>query len=117
MAALAALWLHAYGAKGQGDVVNDDKEALKGDVLLVHPIAHGIAREVHICGGLEEEEFLVFYSHPGYEAVALVLKADASIGGELVGDAETNVVTCGGVFVTDISQTGYEVKHSGLINN
>ena len=113
VAALATAGLHAQRAEGQGEVVGNDEELRGGDFLLVQPVAHGIAAEVHIRGGLEEEELLVLHADGRDEAVAAVLPRGAGIGSQLIDDAKAYVVARVGVLGTDIAETCNEIHGEG----
>ena len=52
VAAVAAARLQPELSEGQCHVVADDEQSRLVYPLLVEPIAHGVAREVHECGGL-----------------------------------------------------------------
>ena len=47
------------------------------DVFLVHPIAHGVAAEVHVGGGLEQKQFAAFKARLCHKAVATVVEGGA----------------------------------------
>ena len=112
VAAVGSALADADGAEGQGDIVAEDKHALEGDVLLFHPITDGIARKIHVSGGLQQDEFLVLAAHAGYETVAAVLKND--IGRtlcECIQYPESDVVTGTIVLLSDVAQPYNQVLH------
>ena len=116
--ALAAGGLEAQVAEGQRQIVDGYEQVLQGNVALVHPVAHGVAAQVHVGGGLEQDEFIAPQGHLGDKAVALVLEGDACLGCQSVDDAKSDVVACLPVLVADVSQARYEkiyVCHISLL--
>ena len=109
VSARTALALEAQGADGQGEVVDDDEQVLAGDVLLVQPVADGVAAEVHERGGLEQHELAVLDGRVGHVAVAAVLKNSIGRLGKGVQYVVTYVVAGVFVFVAWIAQTDYQV--------
>ena len=109
--AVAAAGFHAQLSEGQADVIDADEEVLQLDLLLLHPIAHGIAAEVHEGAGFEEYELTALDADARDEAVAAVLPygllalvfVDGSSKG--VDHTETDVVACAFVFGSDITKT------------
>ena len=104
VARLAARGLQAQGAKGKRQIVHDDEHVFQGDVLLFHPVAHGVAGEVHIRGGLEQNKPLVLQAHFGHSPVAAVFKKDIGRLGQGVQYSETYVVARVGIFGSDVAQ-------------
>ena len=114
MAAFTAFGLHAQGAEGQSQVITYDEQALKVNVLLVHPIAHGITAGVHVSGGLEKNEVLVFYLQFGNKTIPLVFKANIGRLSEGVQYFKAYVMSGILVFVTDVTQTNNQEIHPML---
>ena len=75
MSSVATLALESESAEGQSQIIDDDQYALDGDLLRAHPVAYGLATEVHIGGGLEDDELSILHSSHSYVAVALRLEA------------------------------------------
>lgn len=102
---------HAYGAHGQREVIYYDEHTFYGYLFLLQPIADGVAREIHVGGGLEQDEFLVFHFHVCHETVSLVLKNDIGRLGEGVQYSESNVVAGALVLGADVAQSHNQVFH------
>ena len=109
--AVAALASQTQGAHGKREVVDDDEEVLGGDVLLLQPVAHGIAAEVHEGGGLEQRDLCVLHTHVGHEAVALVFPHGACRTGKGVYHAKSDVVACAVVLIARVTQADNQVFH------
>ena len=105
VASLAAAGFHTQRTERQGEVIGDDEELVDGDFLLVKPVTHGITAEIHIGGGLEEEELLVLHAYGGDETIAAVLPSGTGIGSQLIDDAETHIMARVSIFDTDIAET------------
>ncbi len=105
----------ADGAEGQGEVVHQDEDVGRLDVLLVFPVAHGVAAEVHICRGFEQCHQLVLEAEAGDVAVAFGGPGGAYRLGQGVGDAEADVVPGAGIFRADVAQSDNKifVAHRG----
>ena len=115
VACLAAAGLHAQTAEGEGEVVNHHEEAFEFYLLLVHPVAHSVATEVHIGGRLEQEEGLVLHAQFADETIAFVLKGHIGRGGHCVQHAKANIVARSGILGSDIAQAYDEMVHGILI--
>ena len=114
MSAVGAFLAHADGAHGQGDVVVDDEEVLDGNLLLIEPVFHRLAAEVHIGGGLDHHEGLASVFHLRHLGQAAGGESSLKVLGQAVGDAKASVMPGIFIFGTDVSKTGDEVFH---INN
>ena len=114
MPTVGAFFTHPDDTQRQRDVVVDDKQILDGNLLLIQPIFHRLATEVHIGGWLDH--------HKGFSSVLHLGNLGQTAGGEgslkILSQSVSNAKTCivPGVFIfgTDVSQTGDEVLH---INN
>ena len=84
---------------------------IDGDALRTHPVAYSLTAEVHIGGGLEQDDLSVLDTTCGYVSVALGGEAGAETSGEGIGDTEADVVTCRLVLTTDIAEADDEVLH------
>ena len=73
VAAVRALFANPDGTERQVQVVHQHEHVLHGDLLLLKPVPHGVAGEVHIRGGFEQYHFGVLHATFGYEPVTLVL--------------------------------------------
>ena len=60
MPAIAAVGFQSEVAQGQCHVVADDEQSALVDLLLIEPIAHGIATEIHESGRLQQEDLSTF---------------------------------------------------------
>jgi hypothetical protein len=111
VAALASGGLHAQGAQGQGDVVADHQQPLEVYLLLLDPVAHGVAAEVHVGRGFEENEFVASQPHLSHGSVALVLKHGSGFCRQRVDHAESYVVAGTDVFVAYVAESCDEIVH------
>ena len=109
MTAVGAIGLQAELSQGQRHIVADDEQARLVDVLLVQPIAHGIAAEVHERGGLEQEHFPSLDRRLGHKAVAPVVKMNIGCLSKSIQYHKPCVVAGQFVFVTNITQANNQV--------
>ena len=58
VSAVGALFAHTDSAQRQGNVVVDNQKVLDGNLLLIQPIFHRLAAQVHIGGGLDDHQGL-----------------------------------------------------------
>ena len=105
----AAARLEAQGAQGQRQVVGDDEQAVLVDVLLVEPVAHGVAAQIHIGGGLEQEELASAHTALGHIAVAAVVENNIGRFCESVQYHIADVVAGGAVFGAGVAQTHNQI--------
>ena len=108
---LAARGLEAQFAERQGEVIAHHQHALHGNFLLVHPVAHGVARQVHIRRRFQKDKRLVLHFQGRDEPIALVLKNNIGRPGEGVQYTESDIVTGAGIFVADIAQPHNQEIH------
>ena len=109
MTTVGATGLQAELSQGQRHIVADDEQPLLVDVLLVQPIAHGIAAEVHERGGLQQEHFPSLDRCLGHKAVAPVVKMNIGCLSKSIQYHKPCVVAGQFVFVTDITQANNQV--------
>ena len=102
----------AQRAERQGDVVRYDEQVLRSDLPGVHPVADGLAREIHVGRRLEQHECPALVFHLG--DVAVTRRGKNSVGRlcEGVQHFESDVVTGFGVLGADIPQSNDEVFHT-----
>ncbi len=101
-------------SKWQSNIVADDEQTALVDILFVEPIAHGITAGVHVSGGLEKNEVLVFYLQFGNKTIPLVFKANIGRLSEGVQYFKAYVMSGILVFVTDVTQTNNQEIHPML---
>ena len=108
--AVRTIGLQAELSQGQRHIVADDEQPRLVDVLLVQPIAHGIAAEVHERGGLQKEHFPSLDRRLGHKAIAPVVKMNI-IGclSKSIQYHKPCIVAGQFVFVTDITQANNQV--------
>ena len=78
---------------------------LQGNVLLVHPISHGIATEIHEGGGLEQRQSATLDAGLGHITITAVFKNNI---GRLCKSVQYHIacIVAGvPVFIARISQT------------
>ena len=107
----AAAWAHSQLPEGQREVVDHHEHVFHRDFLLVHPVAHRVAREIHVGGGLEKRERLVFHLQRGDGTISLVLKYKIGRLSQGVQYSKSYVVTGLGIFATDIPQPDNQKIH------
>ena len=108
---VTTLALKTERTEGQSEVVDDDQHALDGDLLRAHPVADSFAAEIHIGGGLEQDDLRALSTPHSDIAVALRLKAHTQTGSDGVGYTEADVVAGHIVFSPDIAEAYDEVFH------
>ena len=111
MTAVGTLFADADGAERQVEVIDEDEHILHRYLLLLEPITHGIAGEVHIGGGFEEHEFGVLDTAFGDEAVAFVLPFRFHGCSKRIDYHETDVMTSTGVLIADITKSDNKEFH------
>ena len=84
---------------------------INSNSLGTHPVAHSFATEVHIGGGLQEDELGVLNASRSDISIALGLEACTHALGECVSDAEADIMACRFVLPTDVAETYDEVFH------
>ena len=109
MTAVGATGLQAELSQRQRHIVADNEQPLLVDVLLVQPITHGIAAEVHERGGLQQEHFPSLDRRLGHKAVAPVVKMNIGCLSKSIQYHKPCVVAGQFVFVTDITQANNQV--------
>ena len=105
VAAVAAVGLQTEGAYGQGDVVGDDEQPLLVDVLLVQPVAHCVAAEVHEGGGLEQKNLASLNRCLCHETITLILKNNIGRLSKSVQYHKTCIVSGILILSTGVTQT------------
>ena len=107
----AARGLEAQLSKGQCEIIDDNQGLLNGNFLLVHPIANSIARKIHVCRWLEQDEGLVLEPKRGDKSVSFVFPSGTGFRCQIVDHAETDVVTRAFIFLSDIAESDDEMIH------
>ena len=110
VAAVAAGCTQTQRPEGEVDVVADDQDVVQLDVQLLLPIADGVAGQVHVGRGLQEVEFAPFVADDGHVAVAAGLENDIGCLGPGIQYHKADVVSCGGVFGTDVAESDDQVR-------
>ena len=104
VAAGAALAANAQVAYGQVQVVLDDGDVFRVDVVEVGIVAHGDAAEVHVGGGLDDDDFFGGAVFGAVGVAVFFAEGDAEALGQFIHDHEANVMPCVFVFSADIAQ-------------
>ena len=114
VSARAARRLHANCPERQTQIVHDNQQILQLDFFLLQPVAHGIAAEVHKCGGLQQHQFGILHPCVRHEPVTPVVKSSIGRLSEGVQYSESDVVAGAVVLVADVTQPRYQIFHSVL---
>lgn len=112
---LTASRSHSQLPERQREVVDHHENIFQGNFLLVHPVAHRVSGEVHVGGGFEQRERLVFHFQRGDGAISLVLKYKIGRLSQGVQYSKSYVVTGLGIFATDIPQPDNQKIHLLMI--
>ena len=80
----------------------------------MEPVAHGVAAEVHISGGLEEYHLGGFYATFGDETIAFVLPMGIDGRRKRIDHHKTDVMARTCVLVADISESDNKEFHVKL---
>ena len=115
MTARAALLAHAQGAERQRYVVGHHQQVFYRDLLLLHPVADRLARQIHVGGGLEQNDGAPLVAQRGDRSVTVGLKRDVGCLCQGIQHSESYVVTGIGIFGADVTQSGNEVFHSNTV--
>ena len=105
MAAITASRLQTEVAQGQGHLVAHHQQTALVDVLVVQPVAHGIATEIHIGRRLQQKHLAPFQRGLSHEAIASVCKRNIGRLRKSVQYHESCIVAGQFVLVADIAQT------------
>ena len=105
--------LQTQCAEGKGEVVADYQQAVRGQTVVVEVVADGFSAEVHVGGRFEQHQDFVLELDLGGGSQAVGVEAPPVPPGEVVQDAESDVVSRMGVFGADVSQSGYQVFFHG----
>jgi len=106
--ASAAFGAHPQPAGGQVDVVADDEDVLRRHVLMVHPVADGLAAEVHVGGGHGQDERASLVLPLGDVGVPVGAEGCRQLLSQRVHHLKTDVVARAGILVLSISQPEYD---------
>ena len=87
----------------QGHIVGDDQQPFLVDILLVKPVAHGIAAEIHEGGGLQQEHLPPTYRRLGHETIAAVVEDGTGGLGKGIENHKSCVVARSGVLAAGIA--------------
>ena len=69
MACVAARRLYADGSEREGDIIDEHKDVVDINFLLVFPISDSVARQIHIGRGLQYHDLLILYAPFGNVAI------------------------------------------------
>ena len=103
--AVATLLADTDSTERKVEVVHQDEHVLHGDFLLLQPIAHGVAAEVHIGAWLEQDHLRILHAALRHKAIALVRPLYVLGFGKGIEHHEADVVARGGILIADISKT------------
>ena len=111
MAAVGTLGAQADLPERQCDVIDDDQQVVQFDVLLDHPVAHGLPAQVHVGRWLEQHKLLVLETHLGYGAITSGRENSIGCLGECIQYCKSYVVAGPLVLGTNVSQADNEILH------
>jgi len=113
VAAVAPRSPHPESPEGEVEVVANDHNSLDGHILLLHPIADGIAAEVHKGGGLDEVKFPPL--EPEECMIPVTSRRENDIGclSPSIQYHKTYVVPRLCIFAPHVSKAEYEVRLLG----
>ena len=109
MTTIAAIRLQAEGTEGQGEFVADDEQSLLVYLLLVEPISHGIAAEVHEGRRFQQENLAPLDGSLSHETITLILKMNIGRFSKSVQYHKSRVVSCTGVFIARVAKTTNQI--------
>lgn len=115
MSACRSFGAHTKRSEGECDIVTYDEYVIERNLLGLHPVADGIAREVHVRVGLENFENLVFESEFAGRSIAIFMQLGIVSLCEGICYAKSDVVTCSVIFFSDIAESDDEKFHLLLI--
>ena len=108
MPTIGTIASQAHLAQRQSEVIDDYKEVLCRNILFLKPIANGIAREIHVCGRLEEDDFSTLYACFCHKAVAFVFKGYLLRLSEGIDNHPTYIMSCLVILHSGVSKTNYK---------
>ena len=114
MACIASGAFHPYRAERESDVIHEDEYVLQLDVFFVFPVAYRIAGKIHVSGGFQDDDLLVFQSAAGDVAVAFGGEVEVQAFRQGVRYPETDVVAGADIFGADVAESYYQVFHFGI---
>ena len=103
VAAIAALPSHAQLSVWQREVIGYDQYIFQRDLLLLHPIPHGIAAKVHIGAWLQKHKGLSLVPKLADVAITVCLKKKIGRPSKGVQYFKSYVVTRLRVFTSNVS--------------
>jgi hypothetical protein len=112
LAAIAALGADAERAYGDGNVVHHNDEVLSLDVLLIHPISHSLAAEVHIGRGFHHNKGAALPAHLRLGGIPVGRKSTTCTLHKEVHHIETSIMSGALILGTDISKSYNEIFHN-----
>ena len=90
-------------------VVHQHQQVLHRHFLLLQPVPHRIAAQVHIRRGLQQHQQGRLHAARSYHAVPAVLPGRTDALGKGVDDVKTDIVTRMLILVTYIAQSYYQI--------
>ena len=104
-------------ALGQGDVVRDDQNPLRGDLIEPGGLPHGFAGEVHVSHGLHQQDGLAAeLGRVGQGLIFYPLDGDVGSVSQLVYHEEADVVAGPVILGTGVAQTDDDpLDRSGVL--
>ena len=106
---IASIRLQAEGTERQGEFVADDEQPLLVYLLLVEPVSHGIAAEVHEGGRLQQENLASLDGSLSHETITLIFKMNIGRFSKSVQYHKSRVVSCSGVFIARVAKTTNQI--------
>lgn len=105
MPSIASIGFQPEITQGQCHIITDDEQPTLVDFLLIEPIAHSIAAEVHEGSRLQQEYLSAFQGRLSHKAVTAILKTNIGRFSKSVQYHKSCIVASTGVFITGITQT------------
>ena len=104
-------------ALGQGDVVRDDQDPLRGDLIEPGGLPHGFAGEVHVGHGLHQQDGLAAeLGRVGQGLIFYPLDGDVGSVSQLVYHEEADVMAGPVILGTGVAQTDDDpLDRSGVL--
>ena len=109
MTAVAPFGPNTQRTERQSDIVRNDQQVFERDLLLLEPIADGLATQIHVGRRFEQQQEMPAVTKFGHITVTSRTKRDIGHPGQGVQYFETYVVTGIGIFGADISQSDDQV--------
>ena len=108
MRAAAAFSSHAKLSGRQVDVVADDQNVVFLHLLMLHPVFHGLATQVHIGGGHHQDERAALVFPLRHVGMTVGAKSDRQFLRQSINYLKTNIMTSASILVFSVPQPEYD---------